>query len=105
MTKKHIKGLVQLLFISIFFWFFSCVFTPWWISYSPEHQRFLKALDDYDIPIGALYYTDVPISEDAERHVRHVWLNRKKTQAKIEALAKKEALAKEEVAVQKDTTK
>jgi len=88
MSKKTLKGFLQLTGISLFIWFFFWVFTPWWLPFSPAHQKFSQAMDDNNIPFDAINYSDIPLSDDAERHLRKVWRNRKKVQAKKDAAAK-----------------
>ena len=51
-------------------WFFFAVATPWLTSLSPAWQRFDDVQEKYDLNSGALYYTDVPITQDAEDAVR-----------------------------------
>lgn len=88
MSQKTLISFIKLLSISLFIWFFFWVFTPWWLPFSPMHQKFSQAMDDNDIPFDAINYSDIPLSDDAERHMRNVWRNRKKVQAHKDAAAK-----------------
>lgn len=68
-----LPGSVKLLLASAFIWLFLWVLTPIWVSYSPLHQEFAAAQDRYDVPIGALYYNDLPFIIDASMELRDTW--------------------------------
>ena len=49
--------------------FFSFV-SPCLFSLFPAWQRFVDVQDEIGVASGALYYTDVAVTQDAEAHVR-----------------------------------
>lgn len=64
-TKRSLPGFVKLLLCMGFIWLLLWVITPMWVSLSPLHQEFAEAQEQYDVPIGALYYNDLPFIIDA----------------------------------------
>lgn len=64
---------VRLLYLGLWvfgLWFFFAVLTPRLEALCPAWQRFIAAQDEYGLHSGAVYYTDVPITQEAEAHVR-----------------------------------
>lgn len=51
-------------------WFFLWVLTPVVVAHCPPLARYGDAALENDIQPGALYYTDVPVSAEAERNSR-----------------------------------
>ncbi len=52
-----------------FFVFFNYV-SPLLFSLSSSWQRFVDVQDEIGVSSGALYYTDVAVTQDSEAHVR-----------------------------------
>lgn len=69
----HCNGVVKLLFCLFCIWFLLWVATPFWVSLSPLHQGFASAQDKYDVPIGALYYNDLPFINEAAMTLNDTW--------------------------------
>ena len=44
---------------------FFCVVGPWLFSLSPAWQRFDAVQEEYGIHSGAIFYSDVPVTQDA----------------------------------------
>ena len=72
-SPSRLKAWLKLLFAVVFIWFFLWMFTPFWVSFSPVHQRFAAAQEDLGVPIGALYYNDLPFINDAAMVLRDTW--------------------------------
>lgn len=51
-------------------WFFFAVLTPRIEALSPSWQAYNATQEKYDLDSGALYYTNVPVTQEAEMHVR-----------------------------------
>lgn len=51
-------------------WVFFWVLTPLIVAHCPPLARYGKLCDDNDITPGALYYSDVPVTVDAEQNNR-----------------------------------
>ena len=51
-------------------WLFLWVLTPIIVAHWPAMARYGEVAQEYNITPGALYYTDVPVSADAERNNR-----------------------------------
>ncbi len=71
--QKKVVGWLKLIAFFVFGWFFLFVFTPFWVSYSPIHQHFFQTAEENDIPVGALYYNDLPFINDAAMILRDTW--------------------------------
>ena len=63
--KSLAKRIFQLVLCIVIGWFFIFVFTPGWVSHSKIHQDFMSAVDEFDIPVTATYYNDLPFINDA----------------------------------------
>ncbi len=63
------KGLLKLLTYSFGLFLFFAYIGPFIIAQFPTWGRFNDALDEHNIPGGALYYTEIPFIEDAVNHV------------------------------------
>ena len=51
-------------------WFFFAVLSPRLTALSPTWRRFYAVQEEYGLHSGAVYYTDVPVTQEAEAHVR-----------------------------------
>lgn len=51
-------------------WFFFAILTPRLEALCPAWRSFIAAQDEYGLHSGAVYYTDVPVTQEAEAHVR-----------------------------------
>ena len=51
-------------------WFFFAVLTPRMAALCPAWRRFYAVQEEHGLHSGALYYTDVPVTQEAEAHVR-----------------------------------
>lgn len=51
-------------------WFFFAVLTPRLLALSPAWQRYDAVQEEYGLDSGALYYSDLPISGEAEQVAR-----------------------------------
>jgi|GEM_PF-552582 len=71
--KSRVKGWGQLILAIAGFWFFLWMFTPFWVSHSKIHQDFSRAVDEFDVPVGAMYYNDLPFINDAAMVLRDTW--------------------------------
>lgn len=71
--RRPLPGWLKLLLSVAFLWFFLGWFTPFWVSFSPLHQKFAAAQDDLNVPIGALYYNDLPFINEATMVLRDTW--------------------------------
>lgn len=67
------RGVLKLALGVFVIWFIIWVVTPFWVSFSPLHQQFAKAQEMYDVPIGALYYNDLPFINDAAMTLNDTW--------------------------------
>lgn len=73
MLRRPLPGWLKLVLSVAFLWFFLGWFTPFWVSFSPVHQEFAKAQADNNVPIGALYYSDLPFIHEAATSLRDTW--------------------------------
>lgn len=67
------RGLCKLGVAVLAIWLLIWVITPFWVSLSPLHQRFADVQEKYDVPIGALYYNDLPFINDAAMMLNDTW--------------------------------
>lgn len=51
-------------------WFFFSVLTPHMVALSPAWQRYGEVQEEHGLHSGAIYYSDVPVTLQAEEHVR-----------------------------------
>ena len=51
-------------------WLFFCVLGPWLFSLSPAWQRYDAVQEEHNIHSGAIYYTDVPVTQASEEATR-----------------------------------
>ena len=51
-------------------WLFFGVIGPWLFSLSPAWQRFDAVQEEYGIHSGAIFYSDVPVTQDAAAAMR-----------------------------------
>ena len=71
--KRSFPGIVKLGLAIGFIWLLLWVITPMWVAKSRIHQQFAAAQEKYDVPIGALYYNDLPFIIDASMETRDTW--------------------------------
>ena len=69
MTKTQ-QGILKFAVISFALFLFFNVVSPCLFSLSSAWQRFLAVQDEIGVASGALYYTDVAVTQDSEAHVR-----------------------------------
>lgn len=51
-------------------WLFFVVLGPWLFSLSPAWQRYDAVQEEHNIHSGAIYYSDVPVTQEAEEATR-----------------------------------
>ncbi len=51
-------------------WFFFAILTPRLVALSPAWQKYDAAQEQYGLDSGALYYSNVPITQEAEEGMR-----------------------------------
>lgn len=51
-------------------WLFFCVLGPWLFSLSPAWQRYDAVQEEHNIHSGAIYYSDVPVTQASEEATR-----------------------------------
>ena len=73
MLKRPLPGPLKFVLTLFSLWLLLWVFTPLWVSLSPVHQEFAAAQERYDVPIGALYYNDIPFINEAAMELRDTW--------------------------------
>ena len=73
MSRRPLPGYVKLLLCMFTIWLLLWVITPLWVPYSKLHQDFAAAPEKYDVPIGALYYNDIPFINEAAMEIRDTW--------------------------------
>ena len=56
--------------LAVALWFFFAVLTPRLVALSPAWQRYDAAQEEYGLDSGALYYSNVPATQEAEEVVR-----------------------------------
>ena len=64
------KNLIKLGIIGFGLWFFFAIFTPWFENFFPAWQRYNRIAEEKGLDSGALYYSNVPVYQDAEEHLR-----------------------------------
>lgn len=64
------RNLIILGFWCIGLWFFFAVFTPFLENYIPAWKRFNQIQEEQGLDTGALYYSNVPQTEEAEQAMR-----------------------------------
>lgn len=60
----------KLLLIAAFLWFFFGVLTPILENHIPAWKRYNQIQDENGLDSGALYYSDVPQTQEAEERMR-----------------------------------
>ena len=71
--KSRFKAWSQFILAIAGIWFIIWVFTPFWVSHSKIHQEFGEAIEDLNVPVGAMYYNDLPFINDAAMILRDTW--------------------------------
>lgn len=67
------RGFAKLALGVFCIWFMLWVATPFWVSFSPLHQQFAEAQETHGVPIGALYYNDLPFINEAAMTLNDTW--------------------------------
>ena len=70
MTESLPRKLLRLAACLFAIWFFLWVFTPFIVPHIPALARYGDVALENNIQPGALYYTDVPVSAEAEQNNR-----------------------------------
>lgn len=81
---------LKLLLICLGLWFFFAYFTPFMEDRIPAWKRFNQIQEEQGLDSGALYYSNVPQTQDSEAATR-----RAIEEAMQERMAKKKAKARE----------
>lgn len=68
--EKNMRGLIKLALWIIGLWFFFAVFTPMVEPLIPAWHKYNQLQEAQNHDSGALYYTNVPVTSDAEAHLR-----------------------------------
>ncbi len=64
------KGILKLGLYSFLLFLFFAYVGPFMISLSPTWQGLNRELEEHGVEGGALFYTEIPFIEDAEKHIR-----------------------------------
>ncbi len=67
---ENMRGWFKLALWAIGLWFFFAVFTPAVEPLIPAWQRYNQLQEAQNHDSGALYYTNVPVTSEAEAHLR-----------------------------------
>ena len=74
MSRRPLPGYVKLLLCMFTIWLLLWVITQSGVmTQSKLHQDFAAAQEKYDVPIGALYYNDIPFINEAAMEIRDTW--------------------------------
>ncbi len=65
-----VRNLLKMGGWAVALWFFFAVLTPRLVALSPAWQRYHATQEQYDLDSGALYYFNVPATQQAEEAVR-----------------------------------
>lgn len=65
-----IKNIIKLVVICICLWFFFAILTPVLEDHIPAWKRYNTIQEEQDLNSGALYYSDVPQTQEAEEVTR-----------------------------------
>ncbi len=68
--SRTLQNRLKLFAWAVALWFFFAVLTPRLVALSPAWQRYYAVQEQYDLDSGALYYTNVPITQEAETAIR-----------------------------------
>lgn len=68
--SRRLRNLFILAIWAVGLWFFFAVLTPRLVGLSPAWQRYDAAQEHYGLDSGALYYSDVPVTQAAEENTR-----------------------------------
>lgn len=68
--RKRFKGLVLLMLWGIGFWVFFAILTPFLENHIPAWKRLNTIQAEQGIDSGALYYSNVPQTQEAEERTR-----------------------------------
>lgn len=67
---KPLRGLLLLALWGVGLWFFFAIFTPVLENHVPAWKRYNEIQEEKGLDSGALYYTNVPQTQEAEEQTR-----------------------------------
>lgn len=83
------RALIKLFGIAVALWFFFAIFTPVLEDHIPAWKRYNRIQEEQNLDSGALYYTNVPQTQEAEeatrRAVKEGMAERREAKAKTRA--------------------
>ncbi|WP_298032150.1 hypothetical protein [uncultured Desulfovibrio sp.] len=65
-----VRNLLKMGGLAVALWFFFAILTPRLVTLSSAWQRYDAAQEQYGLDSGALYYSNVPATQEAEDAVR-----------------------------------
>lgn len=68
--SRRLQNWLKLSAWAVALWFFFAVLTPRLVALFPAWQRYYAVQEEYNLDSGALYYTNVPITQEAENAMR-----------------------------------
>lgn len=68
--SSHLKGLLWLAVWAAGLWFFFAIFTPVLENQIPAWKRYNQIQEEQGLDSGALYYSNVPQTQEAEERTR-----------------------------------
>lgn len=68
--RHFLRGLGKLILIALCLWFFFAIFTPVLEDHIPAWKRFNRIQEEQNLDSGALYYSNVPQTQEAEEATR-----------------------------------
>lgn len=68
--SRTLQNWLKLSAWAVALWFFFAVITPRLVALFPAWQRCYAVQETYNLDSGALYYTNVPITQEAEETMR-----------------------------------
>ncbi|MDE5832310.1 MAG: hypothetical protein K2H64_04885 [Desulfovibrio sp.] len=67
---QKFKNILKLLCVCLALWFFFAVLTPILEDHIPAWKRYNQISAEKGLDSGAIYYSDVPVSQEAEEIMR-----------------------------------
>lgn len=68
--SRTLQNWLKLFAWAVALWFFFAVITPRLVALFPAWQRYYAVQEKYNLDSGALYYTNVPVTQEAEEAMR-----------------------------------
>lgn len=68
--SRTVQNWLKLCAWAVALWFFFAVLTPRLVALFPAWQRYYAVQEKYNLDSGALYYTNVPVTQEAEMAMR-----------------------------------